>query len=162
MSIADQVRPHASVLRASAAAMEAAGIGTDAQAGHVKVLRSMADQLETEAAAGRLPLSLNSSAGGGQIGLAALAAAGTAANGMDAHSLARIQAHRMTDPRLDRLMRDLKLEAGAGSYGGMYTVHEIEERLTSANQRMPEIYRNVNRLEVKLTLNQVGVMANVA
>jgi hypothetical protein len=51
----DRVRPHAESVRACAASMEAAGIGTHATQGHVNVLRHMAASMEAEATMGNIP-----------------------------------------------------------------------------------------------------------
>lgn len=51
----DKVKPHADALRAAAANMEAAGIGTHATQGHVNVLRHMAASMEAEATMGNIP-----------------------------------------------------------------------------------------------------------
>ncbi len=53
--IVDQVRPHVDACNAAADAMEAAGIGTDRDNGHVRHLRHMAAHLAAEAVAGRVP-----------------------------------------------------------------------------------------------------------
>ncbi len=50
-----KVKPHAEKLRACAAEMEAAGIGTHPQRGHVSVLNHMADRMEAEAMMGHIP-----------------------------------------------------------------------------------------------------------
>lgn len=49
------VKPHADAIRSCAAAMEAAGMGLDEKRGHVKVLRNMADSIESESHLGKLP-----------------------------------------------------------------------------------------------------------
>ncbi len=54
-SVAGLVKPHADALRACAGNMSAAGIGMHAKAGHVAMLHGMADQMESEAALGRMP-----------------------------------------------------------------------------------------------------------
>ena len=53
--IVDQVKPHVEAVNACAAAMEAAGIGTHTDNGHVRHLRHMAAHLAAEAVAGRVP-----------------------------------------------------------------------------------------------------------
>ena len=53
--VSDNVKPHAEALRKVAAGMECAGIGMHAQHGHVKILRNMADNMESEAAVHRVP-----------------------------------------------------------------------------------------------------------
>jgi hypothetical protein len=50
-----KVAPHADAMRACAAGMQAAGIGGHAKAGHVTRLNRMADQMEAEAAMGKVP-----------------------------------------------------------------------------------------------------------
>ena len=47
--------PHATALEGCAAAMEAAGVGTDPKFGHVHVLRRMSDSMRAEAAVGKVP-----------------------------------------------------------------------------------------------------------
>ncbi len=54
-AIRDKIEPHATALKNCAAAMEAAGIGSDQKMGHVKVLHHMAASMQAEAAAGRIP-----------------------------------------------------------------------------------------------------------
>lgn len=61
-AVSDNVKPHADALRKVAASMECAGIGMHAQYGHVKVLREMADQMESEAAVHRTPHAFHASA----------------------------------------------------------------------------------------------------
>lgn len=53
--IIDQVKPHVEACNAAADAMEAAGIGTHADNGHVRHLRHMAAHMAAEAIAGRVP-----------------------------------------------------------------------------------------------------------
>jgi hypothetical protein len=55
-----KVKPLADGLRACAAAMEAAGVGMHADAGHVKLLKNMADTMEAEAMMNRTPHSYSS------------------------------------------------------------------------------------------------------
>jgi hypothetical protein len=54
-SVNHLVKPHADAMRQCAANMEAAGIGTDASAGHAALLRKMADHMEAESHLGRMP-----------------------------------------------------------------------------------------------------------
>jgi hypothetical protein len=54
-SVRAMVEPHCSALESCAAAMEAAGVGTDAKHGHVHVLRRMSDGMRAEAALGKVP-----------------------------------------------------------------------------------------------------------
>jgi hypothetical protein len=49
------VEPHATALEGCAAAMEAAGVGSDPKWGHVHVLRRMSDSMRAEAALGKVP-----------------------------------------------------------------------------------------------------------
>ena len=53
--VRNKIAPHAASLKNCAAAMEAAGIGSDPKQGHVKVLHHMAAAMEAEAASGRIP-----------------------------------------------------------------------------------------------------------
>jgi len=54
-SIHAMIKPHADSLRNCAAAMSAAGIGQDEKRGHATVLNHMADQMEADAATGKVP-----------------------------------------------------------------------------------------------------------
>lgn len=54
-SIAHLIKPHSDAIRSCAAKMEAAGIGMHAKMGHVAALHSMADQMDAEAALGKMP-----------------------------------------------------------------------------------------------------------
>ena len=54
------VKPHATALRAAAAAMLAAGIGADATNGHAVYLNKMADKMEAQALLGQIPSSVES------------------------------------------------------------------------------------------------------
>jgi len=53
--IIDQVKPHVDALNAAADAMEKAGVGTDAKAGHAGVIRRVAAHLAAEAVSGKVP-----------------------------------------------------------------------------------------------------------
>lgn len=54
--IIDQVKPHVEAVNACAAAMEAAGVGNDAKAGHAGVLRKVAAHMAAEAVSGKVPM----------------------------------------------------------------------------------------------------------
>ncbi|MFS2114320.1 DUF6582 domain-containing protein [Herbaspirillum frisingense] len=54
--IIDQVKPHVESLNACAAAMEAAGIGSDSRAGHAGVIRRVAAHMAAEAVSGKTPM----------------------------------------------------------------------------------------------------------
>lgn len=54
-SVSHLIKPHAEALRGCAASMAAAGIGLHASKGHVAVLHKMADNMEAEAAEGKIP-----------------------------------------------------------------------------------------------------------
>ncbi len=56
-AVMNKVEPHAAALEAQADKMEGDGVGTDARAGHVKVLRNMASSMRASAAMGRVPAS---------------------------------------------------------------------------------------------------------
>jgi len=54
--IIDQVKPHVDAINAAADAMERAGVGNDAKAGHAGVLRKVAAHMCAEAVSGKVPM----------------------------------------------------------------------------------------------------------
>lgn len=71
-----------------------------------------------------------------------------------------LQAAMARDPALARFCRDLRLEAGAGSQGGKYSVTEVNRRLDEIGVRYPTQYGTPSaRIAIKMKLLAAGVMA---
>jgi hypothetical protein len=74
--------------------------------------------------------------------------------------VARLEAAMIRDPALARFCRDLKLEAGAGSRDGQYTVAEIDRKLDEASRQYPGQYGDsAAKIAIKLKLLAAGAMS---
>jgi|SRR5580704_5177698 hypothetical protein len=60
MNNLSKIEPHAAKLESAASAMDAAGIGGHPSRGHAAILRTMAGDLRSQAALGRMPASFDS------------------------------------------------------------------------------------------------------
>ncbi|HEV2700465.1 MAG TPA: hypothetical protein VGV09_02455 [Steroidobacteraceae bacterium] len=147
MSNVDVVKPYSAAVRACAASMEAGGIGSDPAKGHVRVLKHMADHMDAEAAAGRIPRVYIDGV---------LNAVGTVTN---QELAAKGQKAAVADGNLAKYLRHLDLTPGAGPKDGKYTVRDVDQRLEAAAKTHPELYgRSHQTVEVKVKLNQAGLL----